>query len=78
MPEKKKFLLRLDGDLYEALEKWAADDLQRQRRDGISAEGGGPEGRPPQGFIKRRPARPGGTINAKRRADRERSPGRKP
>ncbi|HNQ81858.1 MAG: Arc family DNA-binding protein [Acidobacteriota bacterium] len=28
MPEKKKFLLRLDGDLYEALEKWAADDLR--------------------------------------------------
>jgi len=26
--EKKKFLLRLDGDLYAALEKWAADDLR--------------------------------------------------
>ncbi len=48
---------------------------QRQRRDGISAEGGGRKaGR--LRFIKRRPARPRGTINAKRRADRERSPGR--
>ncbi|NUN68100.1 MAG: hypothetical protein HUU02_00135 [Bacteroidetes bacterium] len=28
MSEKKKFLLRLDGDLYAALEKWAADDLR--------------------------------------------------
>lgn len=28
MSEKKKFLLRLDGDLYSALEKWAADDLR--------------------------------------------------
>jgi len=28
MSEKKKFLLRLDEDLYAALEKWAADDLR--------------------------------------------------
>ena len=28
MSEKKKFLLRLDGDIYNALEKWAADDLR--------------------------------------------------
>ncbi|MBP9212858.1 MAG: hypothetical protein KBF97_08645 [Bacteroidetes bacterium] len=28
MSEKKKFLLRLDGELYAALEKWAADDLR--------------------------------------------------
>jgi len=28
MSEKKKFLLRLDGELYDALEKWAADDLR--------------------------------------------------
>ena len=28
MTEKKKFLLRVDGDLYAALEKWAADDLR--------------------------------------------------
>jgi hypothetical protein len=28
MSEKKKFLLRLDGDIYSALEKWAADDLR--------------------------------------------------
>ncbi len=28
MSEKKKFLLRLDGDLYAAMEKWAADDLR--------------------------------------------------
>jgi hypothetical protein len=26
--EKKKFLLRLDSELYSALEKWAADDLR--------------------------------------------------
>jgi hypothetical protein len=26
--EKKKFLLRLDADLYDALERWAADDLR--------------------------------------------------
>ena len=28
MIEKKKFLLRLDDQLYSALEKWAADDLR--------------------------------------------------
>jgi len=26
--EKKKFLLRLDAGLYDALEKWAADELR--------------------------------------------------
>lgn len=25
---KKRFLLRLDPDVYDALEKWAADDLR--------------------------------------------------
>jgi len=28
MPEKKKFLLRIDENLHAALEKWAADDLR--------------------------------------------------
>lgn len=28
MSEKKKFLLRLDADLFAALEKWAADELR--------------------------------------------------
>ncbi len=28
MSEKKKFLLRLDASLYDALEKWAADELR--------------------------------------------------
>jgi hypothetical protein len=28
MSERKKFLLRLDVRLYDALEKWAADDLR--------------------------------------------------
>jgi hypothetical protein len=28
MMEKKKFLLRIDNNLYAALEKWAADDLR--------------------------------------------------
>ena len=28
MSEKKKFLLRVEGDVYAALEKWAADDLR--------------------------------------------------
>jgi hypothetical protein len=28
MAEKKKFLLRLDEDLFAALQKWAADDLR--------------------------------------------------
>jgi len=28
MNEKKKFLLRIDGNIYAALEKWAADDLR--------------------------------------------------
>jgi hypothetical protein len=28
MPEKKKFLLRIDSTVYAALEKWAADDLR--------------------------------------------------
>jgi hypothetical protein len=28
MAEKKKFLLRIEANLYAALEKWAADDLR--------------------------------------------------
>lgn len=28
MGEKKKFLLRLDAALFDAIEKWAADDLR--------------------------------------------------
>ena len=28
MGEKKRFLLRLDGDLYAVMEKWAADELR--------------------------------------------------
>ncbi len=28
MAEKKNFLLRLNGDVYNALERWAADDLR--------------------------------------------------
>jgi len=28
MNEKKRFLLRLDAELYDALEKWAADELR--------------------------------------------------
>lgn len=28
MNEKKKFLLRIDSDTYNALEKWAADELR--------------------------------------------------
>ncbi|MEW5797490.1 MAG: hypothetical protein AB1728_00660 [Bacteroidota bacterium] len=28
MSEKKKFLLRIDEQLYAALEKWAADELR--------------------------------------------------
>ena len=28
MPEKKKFLLRIDENVHAALEKWAADELR--------------------------------------------------
>ncbi|MEJ2103941.1 MAG: hypothetical protein P8X47_05110 [Ignavibacteriaceae bacterium] len=28
MPDKKKFLLRIDENVHAALEKWAADDLR--------------------------------------------------
>lgn len=28
MTDKKRFLLRLDDDLYAAFEKWAADELR--------------------------------------------------
>ncbi len=28
MADKKKFLLRLDAGLYDALEKWAADEMR--------------------------------------------------
>jgi hypothetical protein len=28
LSDKKKFLLRLDAALYDALEKWAADELR--------------------------------------------------
>ncbi len=28
MAEKKKFLLRIDPDLYDALERWASDEFR--------------------------------------------------
>jgi hypothetical protein len=28
MPERKKLLLRLDPDVYDAVARWAADDLR--------------------------------------------------
>jgi hypothetical protein len=28
MKEKKRFLLRVDADLFDALEKWASDELR--------------------------------------------------
>jgi hypothetical protein len=28
MAEKKKFLLRIDQDLYDALERWASDEFR--------------------------------------------------
>jgi hypothetical protein len=28
LSDKKKFLLRLDAELYDALEKWAADEMR--------------------------------------------------
>ncbi|WP_428911193.1 hypothetical protein [Niallia sp. Krafla_26] len=28
MPEKKRFLLRVDQKVYDALEKWASDELR--------------------------------------------------
>ncbi len=28
MSEKKKFLLRIEGRVYDAIEKWAADELR--------------------------------------------------
>ncbi|MFP4472175.1 MAG: Arc family DNA-binding protein [Bacteroidales bacterium] len=28
MPKKKSFVLRLDPDMYERLEKWAADEFR--------------------------------------------------
>jgi len=28
MPEKKKFLLRIDDNIHASLEKWAADELR--------------------------------------------------
>lgn len=28
MPEKKRFLLRVDPKIYDALEKWASDELR--------------------------------------------------
>ena len=28
MPEKKRFLLRVDQKIYDSLEKWASDDLR--------------------------------------------------
>jgi hypothetical protein len=28
VPEKKRFLLRIDPKIYDALEKWASDDLR--------------------------------------------------
>ncbi len=28
MPDKKTFVLRLDADMYKALEKWAADEFR--------------------------------------------------
>lgn len=54
MAERKPFLLRLDPQLYEALQKWASDDLRSVNaqvefvlRDALAKAGRGPKKGPP-------------------------------
>lgn len=60
MSDKKRFLLRLNAGLYDALERWAADDLRSVnaqieylladavRKAGRAGRGGGRESSEPQ------------------------------
>ena len=58
MTEKKKFLLRLDAELYDAVEKWAADDLRsvNAEMEFLLKEAARKAGR-----LKRTPANPAGS-----------------
>ncbi|HEY4055564.1 MAG TPA: DNA-binding protein [Kofleriaceae bacterium] len=54
MAERKPFLMRIDPQLYEALQKWAADDLRSVNaqvefvlRDALVKAGRGPKKGPP-------------------------------
>lgn len=59
MPEKKKFLLRLDPELYAVMERWAADELRS-----INAQ---------IEFVLRDAARRAGRLRDSRKADPPRS-----
>ena len=61
MAERKAFLLRLDPDLLEALQRWSADELRSLNgqiefllRDALRQAGRIPSARPP-GTAKKRP-----------------------
>ncbi|HEY4177592.1 MAG TPA: DNA-binding protein [Kofleriaceae bacterium] len=54
MAERKPFLMRIDPQLYEALQKWAADDLRSVNsqveyvlRDALTRAGRAPKKGPP-------------------------------
>ena len=61
MADKKRFLLRLSGELYDALEQWAADDLRSANAqiEFLLTEAARRAGRLP-GRQKAAPAPPGG------------------
>jgi hypothetical protein len=59
--ERKPFLLRLDPEVLEALQKWAADDLRSLNgqiefllRDALRAAGRTPRSGPPDASARRR------------------------
>jgi hypothetical protein len=58
MTEKKRFLLRLDSDLYAMLEKWAADDLRsvNAQIEYLLAEAGKKAGRAREQVRRNRPS----------------------
>ena len=59
MAERKRFLLRIDADVFDAIERWAGDDLRsiNAQIEFVLAEALRREGRAPQ---RRRAADPGG------------------
>ena len=50
MPERKRFLLRIDAEVFDAVERWAGDDLRsiNAQIEFVLAEALRREGRAPQ------------------------------
>jgi hypothetical protein len=76
MPESKRFLLRLDPQLFEALRRWAADDLRsiNAQIEYLLTDSARRAGRLPRKTTPRPPGAPPGDVPTDESADPDAAP----